>query len=103
MLIVMTTAPNIGEAESLAESIVEAKLAACVQILPPMTSIYYWDGAIRKEPEHLLLIKTVREKFPGLAAFIKEHHSYEIPEITAIATELVSDSYLAWMDSYLTG
>ena len=51
-IVVMTTAPNIEEAESLAEKIVEAKLAACVQVLPEMKSFYFWEGAVKKEPEH---------------------------------------------------
>ncbi|HMJ08046.1 MAG TPA: divalent-cation tolerance protein CutA, partial [Pyrinomonadaceae bacterium] len=62
----MTTTSASGEAEMLANKIVEAKLAACVQILPQMTSVYFWDGAIRKDPEHLLLIKTLPEKFDAL-------------------------------------
>ena len=54
MLIVLTTTPNIDEAEGLAEKIVAAKLATCVQILPQMTSVYFWEGKVQKEPEHLL-------------------------------------------------
>jgi len=103
MLIVLTTTPNLGEAETLAEKIVAAKLAACVQILPPMTSVYYWEGKIQKEPEHLLLIKTLLEKFDDLEAFIKANHSYSVPEIVVIDAEKVSDGYLGWMRDYLVG
>lgn len=101
MLVVLTTTPNIAEAESLAERIVAEKLGACVQILPEMKSFYFWEGKIQKEPEHLLLIKTLPEKFDELEKFILENHSYDVPEIVALRAEKVSDSYLGWMKDYL--
>ena len=97
MLVVLTTVGSAGEGESLARSIVENKLAACVQILPQMTSVYFWEGKVQSEPEHLLLIKTLEEKFDELSAFIRERHSYKVPEIVAIPAEKVSDDYLRWM------
>src|SRR6476620_10547358 len=97
MLIVLTTVGSAGEGESLARSIVEAKLAACVQILPQMTSVFSWEGQIQTDPEHLLLIKTLEEKFDDLSAFIKERHSYDVPEIVAIPAEKVSEDYLKWV------
>ena len=97
MLVVMTTVGNAGEGESLARLIVEAKLAACVQIVPQMTSVYFWEGKVQSEPEHLLLIKTLEEKFDELSEFIKRNHSYEVPEIVAIEAEKVSKDYLNWM------
>jgi periplasmic divalent cation tolerance protein len=102
MLIVLTTTPNIDEAESLAERIVAAKLAACVQILPQMTSVYFWEGKVQKEPEHLLLIKTLGEKYDELEAFIKANHSYSLPEIVAVEADKISHGYLSWMKEYLT-
>ena len=93
----MTTVGNAGEGESLARLIIEAKLAACVQVLPHMTSVYFWEGKIQSESEHLLLIKTLEEKFDELSQFIKRNHSYEVPEIVAIEAEKVSDDYLKWM------
>ena len=101
MLIVFTTAPNIQEAERLAEKIVDAKLAACVQILPQMRSIYCWQGSVQNEPEHLLLIKTLEEKYESLEMFILANHSYDVPEIAAVSAEKVSESYLGWMKEYL--
>ncbi len=62
MLIVLTTTPNIEEAEALARKIVESKLAACVQILPQMKSFYFWENEIQKDSENLLLIKTLARK-----------------------------------------
>ena len=97
MLVVLTTVESAGEGESLARSIVEAKLAACVQILPAMKSVYVWEGKVRSESEHLLLIKTLEEKFDDLSEFIQKNHSYDIPEIVAIAADKVSDDYLKWI------
>ncbi|MEP7148051.1 MAG: divalent-cation tolerance protein CutA [Acidobacteriota bacterium] len=102
MLVVLTTTPSSAEAERLAQLIVESKLAACVQILPTMTSIYFWKGKVQSEPEHLLLIKTLDEKFDELSEFIKTNHSYDVPEIVAIDAEKVSADYLKWMTDYLT-
>jgi periplasmic divalent cation tolerance protein len=97
MLIVLTTTPNIEEAESLAEKIVESKLAACVQILPAMKSFYIWENKVQQDSENLLLIKTLEAKFEELEQFIKANHSYEIPEIVAISAEKVSGNYLNWI------
>ena len=71
MLVVLTTTPNAEEAESLARKIVEARLAACVQVLPPMKSFYFWENEIQAESEHLLLIKTLPEKYDELKNFIE--------------------------------
>ena len=97
MLVVLTTVGNAGEGESLARSIVESNLAACVQILPKMTSVYVWEGKIHSDDEHLLLIKTLEEKFDTLSDFIREIHSYDMPEIVAISAERVSQDYLNWI------
>jgi periplasmic divalent cation tolerance protein len=101
MLIVLTTTPNAEEAEDLARKIVDAKLAACVQVLPAMKSVYIWEGAIQTETEHLLLIKTLGAKFDELERFIRANHSYEVPEIVALAAEKVAESYLGWMQKSL--
>ena len=100
MLIVLTTVLSADEAASLAEKIVTARLAACVQILPQMTSVYVWEGKLQKEGEHLLLIKTLPEKYDELEAFITANHSYDVPEIVAIGAE-ASRPYLEWMESVL--
>ena len=97
MIIVFTTAPNTEEADRLARSIVEAKLAACVQILPPMTSVYFWEGKVQSEPEHQLLIKTLEDRFDALSDFIRTNHSYDVPEIVAIDADKVSEEYLSWL------
>ena len=101
MLIILTTAPTNEEAEALAEKIIEARLAACVQILPQMTSVYIWEGKLQKESEHLLLIKTLPEKFDELEKFITANHSYEVPEIVAIDAARVSEPYRQWLHETL--
>ena len=102
MLIVLTTMPSAEEAEALARKIVAAKLAACVQVLPPMKSFYFLENEIQMDSEHLLLIKTLPEKFDELKDFIQANHSYSVPEIVALAAEKVSETYLGWMKDYLT-
>ena len=101
MLVVLTTTPNGEEAEKLACKLVEEKLAACVQIIPQMTSVYFWEGEVRNEREHLLLIKTLPEKWDELCEFINSNHSYDVPEIVAIPAERVSDGYANWLADYL--
>jgi len=100
-VVVLTTAPNAEESETLARKIVEAKLAACVQVLPPMKSFYFWDNEVQVDSEHLLLIKTFAEKFDELKKFIQNNHSYDVPEIIVVAAEKVSESYLGWLKDYL--
>ncbi|MGB7209250.1 MAG: divalent-cation tolerance protein CutA [Pyrinomonadaceae bacterium] len=102
VLVVLTTVSSNEEAEALARQIVGEKLAACVQIQPQMTSVYFWEGEVRSEAEHLLLIKTLPEKYDALEEFIKSNHSYEVPEIVAVQSERVSDHYLDWIKEYLT-
>ena|SRR5688572_2909068 len=102
MIIVMTTTPDLSLAEDLARRIIFAHLAACVQILPPMKSYYFWKGEVQADAEHLLLIKTLEEKFDDLEKFIQENHSYDEPEIVALPVEKVSKGYLDWMKNYLT-
>ncbi len=97
MLIVLTTTPTDREADLLAAKIVEARLGACVQILPQMKSVYIWEGKLRREGEHLLLIKTLPEKYDELSDFITANHSYDVPEIVAIDAERVSEPYLQWI------
>ncbi|MEO5858230.1 MAG: divalent-cation tolerance protein CutA [Pyrinomonadaceae bacterium] len=100
MFIILTTTSTNEEAESLANSLVESRLAACVQILPKMTSIYVWEGKIERSSENLLLIKTLAEKYEAVEQYILDHHSYETPEIVAIDVERVSAGYLKWLTDH---
>jgi periplasmic divalent cation tolerance protein len=102
MLVVMTTVATKEEGETLANKIVEARLAACVQVLPPMTSFYVWEGEVQRDSEHLLLIKTTLKKYAELESFIQANHSYSVPEIAAIDAEWVSEPYLDWLNGVLS-
>lgn len=101
MIVVLTTSPNTKEAENLARKILETKLAACVQVLPQMKSFYFWEGKVQNDSEHLLLIKTLDEKFVELKEFIQINHSYDVPEIVALDAKDVSESYLNWMTDFI--
>lgn len=101
MLIVITTTSSTDEAESLANGLVESRLAACVQILSKITSVYAWEGKLEKSDEQLLLIKTLSEKYEAVEKYILDHHSYDTPEIVAIEAEKVSSGYLKWLTDYL--
>jgi periplasmic divalent cation tolerance protein len=94
--IVMTTASTEDEAEALAAAIVEAGLAACVQV-QRVRSFYVWQGTLHREPEWLLLIKTLVARYAVLEAFIRERHSYETPEIVQLPITAGSTDYLRWL------
>jgi periplasmic divalent cation tolerance protein len=101
MLIVFTTTPNEAEAEHLATQLVEQKLAACVQILPKIKSIYFWNGKVQADSECLLLIKTTDNRFAKIEQFIIANHSYDTPEVVAITVDNASTHYLNWLNNYL--
>lgn len=94
--LVLTTAPSVEEAQRLAHSLVEAHLAACVQMLPSMTSVYRWQGQIEQSSEVLMLLKTSRERLSQLEARLHELHSYEVPEFL-ILDATASQTYAAWL------
>jgi periplasmic divalent cation tolerance protein len=95
--IILTTCPDNKEAKTLASKLIKEKLAACVQ-LSPITSYYTWKGDTHTDPEVRLLIKT-RTKLYGLVEqFIKQNHSYEVPQIVQITINDGSDEYLDWID-----
>ncbi len=93
----MTTVSREEEGVGLAKGLVEGGLAACVQVLPQMRSIYRWKGEVQDDNEHLLLIKTVAEKFAAVEEYLKANHSYDVPEIVAVPASYVSDGYLKWV------
>ena len=96
-IVVMMTAGSREEAARLAEMLVGARLAACVQILPEMESVYWWQGAIRREPEFLLLAKTTAGRFSALEREVRALHSYETPEVVALPVTDISAPYLEWL------
>jgi len=96
-IVVFMTAANGEEATRLAEMLVGAHLAACVQILPEMESVYRWQGKIERQSEVLLLAKTTRAKFPDLEREVRALHSYDTPEIIAVPVVDGSAPYLDWL------
>jgi periplasmic divalent cation tolerance protein len=98
-IVVFMTAANGEEATRLADMLVGAHLAACVQILPEMESVYRWQGKIERQSEILLLAKTTKDKFQDLEREVRALHSYETPEIIAVPVILGSAPYLEWLES----
>ena len=102
MLIVLCTCPIAdGDSESvaktLARGLIEKKLAACVNIMPPMSSIYSWQGEIHEDNEQLLIIKTTRTRYPQLEVELRQAHPYELPEIIAVPLSQGLPEYLSWV------
>lgn len=97
--IAFSTAGTIDEAHRLARLLVERRLAACVNLIPNLTSVYRWQGAIEETTEVLLLIKTTAEMLPALEAALRELHSYNVPEFLALKIEMGSQPYLDWLQS----
>ena len=95
--IVLSTAGSEDEARKIARHLVEQRLAACVNIVPRMESIYRWQGKLESSGEWLLLIKTTVERFPAVRDAIRDLHSYELPECIAISIEDGSSGYLEWI------
>ena len=96
LLVVLCTAPDEATAATLAEGLVEARLAACVNVIPGLKSYYRWQGKLEVDSEVQLVIKTRRGRFDELAAWIQANHPYDVPEIVALPAERVSKGYLRW-------
>lgn len=96
-IVVFMTAANGEEAARLADMLVGANLAACVQILPEIESVYRWEGKIERQSEVLLLAKTKKWKFDELEREVRALHSYDTPEIIAVPVTAGSAPYLAWL------
>jgi periplasmic divalent cation tolerance protein len=101
-IVVFMTAANGEEAARLADMLVGARLAACVQILPGIESVFRWKGSVERESEVLLLAKSTSDKFEELEREVRAIHSYETPEIVAISATAVSLPYMKWLDENLT-
>lgn len=95
--IALTTVSSEEEGCRLARVLVERRLAACVNLVPNVTSVYRWRGAVEEAAEVLLLIKTTEERLSALEAALGELHSYEIPELLTLTPEAGSQAYLAWL------
>ena len=102
-IVVLMTAASREEADGIAEELVGARLAACVQVLPEIESIYRWQGEVRREMETLLLAKTTSGQFDDLVSRVTAMHSYETPEIIALPVSAAAEPYLKWLLGSLSG
>ena len=98
-LLVLTTLPDQPAAEALARELVEARLAACINVLAPCRSVYRWQGALEVANEVPLLIKTSSECYSALEAAIRSRHPYQLPEVIALTVVAGLPEYLAWVAS----
>jgi periplasmic divalent cation tolerance protein len=97
IVLVLTTAPDDERAEAWARTLVEERLAACVNVHGPMTSFYRWKGVVERDAERQVVIKTTRERVATLRERLRELHSYELPEFVVLSVEDGSDEYLKWV------
>lgn len=97
VLLVVTTLPNRATAERIAEALVTARVAACVNVLAECTSVYRWQGKIERAGEVPLLIKTTREAYARLEAALRTMHPYDVPEIVALPVTAGLPAYLDWV------
>ena len=97
-IIIFCTCPDDSTARQLAESLVQEKLAACVNITAPITSVYRWQGKINSDSEAMLLIKSTEAAYPRLEKRLREQHPYELPEIIAVPVKTGLNDYLEWVE-----
>ena len=96
-LLVLTNLPDRAAAERIADLLVEQRLAACVNVLAPCRSVYRWKGAVQRDEEHPMLIKTTSERYRALEEALRAAHPYELPEIVALPVERGLPAYLDWV------
>ncbi len=96
-LVVLTTVNSAAAAEKLARLLVQQKLAACVSISSPLTSVYTWQNKMEEAREWLLLIKTRQANYPDVETLIRQNHPYEVPEILALPVARGEKNYLSWL------
>lgn len=93
----LVTAPDEGVARQLARGMVEARLAACVNLVPGALSVFRWEGEVREEPEVLMLIKSTDERLGELVEFVEREHPYDVPEFVVVDPEAIEHGYRAWL------
>ncbi|MGH7897442.1 MAG: divalent-cation tolerance protein CutA [Candidatus Binatia bacterium] len=96
-IVVLVTAGSVEVAERIAHALVEERLAACVNVIPGVRSIYHWQGKISEDQEWLLVVKTRRARFEAVAERVRSLHSYEVPEVIALEVSDGSKPYLDWL------
>jgi periplasmic divalent cation tolerance protein len=98
-ILVLTTVPDVEVGQIIAERLIADRLAACVTLSAASQSVYWWQGKVSQEPEHILFIKTQRAHYPRLEEKILQIHPYEMPEIIALPILTGNKKYLKWIDS----
>lgn len=93
----LCTVPSAEVGGELARGLVESRLAACVNIVPGVRSVYRWKGEIQDDGELLLIIKTTRQRFEPMRDWLVDAHPYDVPEVIALSVESGADAYLAWV------
>ena len=101
-ILVLITCATLDEAKRIGRELVERRLAACVNVIPQVRSLFSWEGSLSEEEEVLLMVKTRRPRFKALALSVKSLHSYRVPEIIALPILEGSSSYLRWVDDVTT-
>ena len=96
-VVVLVTVPTAPEGQAMARSLVELRLAACVNVLPGVTSIYRWEGKVEESAEVLLIVKTIPAQLPELEKAIRAGHPYDVPEILTLPVHSGSEDYLRWL------
>jgi len=96
--VIFIACPGLDEAERIAQVLVEEKLAACVNILPKITSIFWWENKVERTEELLLIVKTKRDRVKRLIDLVKKIHSYRVPEIISLSITEGSKDYLEWVE-----
>jgi len=96
-LVVLVTTSSVEEGQRIARALVAEHLAACVNVVPGVCSVFFWDGQLQEAAEALLVVKTRRERYEALQQRILELHRYSVPEVLALPVETGSPAYLAWV------
>ncbi len=96
-LVILITAPTREKAETLGEGLVEKGLAACVNVIPSVTSIYTWEGELCREQESLMLVKSTSSLFSRVTEYVRQNHEYEVPEVIALPIVNGLKEYIDWV------
>ena len=102
-VVCMITMPDAEQGKELARKLLNEKLVACVNVIPAVTSLYWWEGKISEDPESLLILKTTQHKVEALIKAVKAHHPYSVPEVISMAIDQGNPDYLQWIDESLEG
>ena len=98
VVLILTTVPDDESAEALARTLIDERLAACVNLHGPMTSLYRWNGVVERESERQLIVKTTSDRIPAVETRVRQLHSYEVPEFLVVPVATGGAAYLSWVN-----